>query len=40
MAQLAARLGPAGFAGHLANGGDNREREWARALRERATRAA
>lgn len=40
VAQLAARLGPAGFAAHLENGGDVREREWARALRERAARAA
>jgi hypothetical protein len=39
IAQLAARLGAARFAAHLENGGDEREREWARALRERAERA-
>jgi hypothetical protein len=40
VAQLAARLGPVGFAAHLENGGGERERDWARALRERASRAA
>lgn len=40
IAQVAAQLGAGGFAAHLENGGDEREREWARALRERAERAA
>lgn len=40
IARLAARLGAPGFAAHLENGGDDREREWARALTERAQRAA
>jgi hypothetical protein len=40
MAQLAARVGAVGFAAHLEKDGDEREREWARALRERASRAA
>ncbi len=40
VAQLAARLGAAGFAAYLAKDGDEREREWARVLRERVQRAA
>jgi hypothetical protein len=40
VAQLASRLGAAGFAAYLAKDGDEREREWARVLRERVQRAA
>jgi hypothetical protein len=40
VAQHAARLGSAGFAAYLAKDGDEREREWARALRERVQHAA
>lgn len=40
MAKLAAHLGAAGFAAYLSDGGDEREGEWARVLRERLQRAA
>jgi len=40
LGQLATELGPAGFAGYLVDGGDEREREWARVLAEQVERAA
>lgn len=40
LGQLAAALGPAGFAAYLLDGGDDREREWARVLLEQVERAA
>lgn len=40
LGQLAAELGSAGFAGYLLDGGDEREREWARVLVEQVERAA